>query len=187
MLSLSAANTPTTSQPAFIAETRSASGPSNPFAFCLPILDLNLDLNFMEPIPSELGLNPRRRKRTSPTTPNISHINHPFYPTLFDPFVDVGITHPPPPNASRNPSPRPSTSSAPVSASDPPPKKKRRRQALSCTECKRRKIRCDRVQPCAPCNKRGEGDKCRWHILDPVCVGLLRVLRPRHLHAHSDE
>ncbi|KAJ7348250.1 hypothetical protein DFH08DRAFT_147521 [Mycena albidolilacea] len=25
-----------------------------------------------------------------------------------------------------------------------PPKKKRRRQALSCTECKRRKIRCDR-------------------------------------------
>ncbi|GJE87033.1 hypothetical protein PsYK624_031160 [Phanerochaete sordida] len=25
-----------------------------------------------------------------------------------------------------------------------PPKKKRRRQALSCTECKRRKIKCDR-------------------------------------------
>ncbi|KAJ7088842.1 hypothetical protein B0H15DRAFT_800797 [Mycena belliarum] len=27
-----------------------------------------------------------------------------------------------------------------------PPKKKRRRQALSCTECKRRKIRCDRTE-----------------------------------------
>jgi hypothetical protein len=83
----------------------------------------------------------------------------------------------PPPSqdgSSRNHSPRLSNASAPnnqaTETTDPPPKKKRRRQALSCTECKRRKIRCDRVQPCAPCKKRGEGDKCRWHILDPVCV-----------------
>jgi len=85
--------------------------------------------------------------------------------------------------SSRNHSPRLSNSSAPArtnnnqatETTDPPPKKKRRRQALSCTECKRRKIRCDRVQPCAPCNKRGEGDKCRWHILDPVCVILFLI------------
>ena len=84
--------------------------------------------------------------------------------------------HPPQIDSSRNPSPRPSTSGLARSdlsnhgteTTEPPPKKKRRRQALSCTECKRRKIRCDRVQPCAPCNKRGEGDKCRWHILEPV-------------------
>ncbi|PVF94336.1 hypothetical protein CPB86DRAFT_49533 [Serendipita vermifera] len=54
----------------------------------------------------------------------------------------------------------------------PPPKKKRRRQALSCTECKRRKIRCDRAQPCAPCSRRGEGDKCKWNILEPVLGGI---------------
>ncbi|KAJ7491623.1 hypothetical protein B0H11DRAFT_1911888 [Mycena galericulata] len=40
-----------------------------------------------------------------------------------------------------------------VTGENEPPKKKRRRQALSCTECKRRKIRCDRTQPCAPTEK----------------------------------
>ncbi|TFK66670.1 hypothetical protein BDN72DRAFT_132692 [Pluteus cervinus] len=49
-----------------------------------------------------------------------------------------------------------------------PPKKKRRRQALSCTECKRRKIKCDRAQPCAPCTRRGEQSKCQWHIVEPI-------------------
>ncbi|OSX65517.1 hypothetical protein POSPLADRAFT_1054255, partial [Postia placenta MAD-698-R-SB12] len=49
-----------------------------------------------------------------------------------------------------------------------PPKKKRRRQALSCTECKRRKIKCDRAQPCGPCVRRGEHHKCQWHIIEPM-------------------
>ncbi|KAF9029618.1 hypothetical protein BDZ89DRAFT_1159722 [Hymenopellis radicata] len=49
-----------------------------------------------------------------------------------------------------------------------PPKKKRRRQALSCTECKRRKIRCDRNQPCAPCTRRGEQSKCVWSPAEPA-------------------
>ncbi|KAJ7750741.1 hypothetical protein DFH07DRAFT_1062085 [Mycena maculata] len=49
-----------------------------------------------------------------------------------------------------------------------PPKKKRRRQALSCTECKRRKIRCDRKQPCAPCVRRGDQAKCQWHVVESV-------------------
>lgn len=49
-----------------------------------------------------------------------------------------------------------------------PPKKKRRRQALSCTECKRRKIKCDRAQPCGPCTRRGEQNKCQWHIIEPM-------------------
>ncbi|KAJ4001305.1 hypothetical protein F5050DRAFT_1725552 [Lentinula boryana] len=59
-----------------------------------------------------------------------------------------------------------------------PPKKKRRRQALSCTvlsicttdckECKRRKIKCDRNQPCAPCTRRGEQAKCQWHVVEHV-------------------
>lgn len=49
-----------------------------------------------------------------------------------------------------------------------PVKKKRRRQALSCTECKRRKIKCDRQNPCSPCTRRGEADRCRWITQEPV-------------------
>lgn len=35
----------------------------------------------------------------------------------------------------------------------PQGKKKRRRPALSCEQCRRRKIRCDRLQPCSHCVK----------------------------------
>ncbi|KAG8951828.1 hypothetical protein FRC04_005520 [Tulasnella sp. 424] len=49
-----------------------------------------------------------------------------------------------------------------------PVKKKRRRQALSCTECKRRKIKCDRQNPCSPCTRRGEADRCRWATQEPI-------------------
>ncbi|KAH9953641.1 hypothetical protein BC827DRAFT_112947 [Russula dissimulans] len=48
------------------------------------------------------------------------------------------------------------------------PKQKRRRQALSCTECKRRKIKCDRAHPCTPCIRRGDQSKCQWHVIEPV-------------------
>ncbi|KAH8929007.1 hypothetical protein BT69DRAFT_1276671 [Atractiella rhizophila] len=41
-------------------------------------------------------------------------------------------------------------------------KKKRIRAQLSCAECKRRKIKCDRKFPCASCLKRGIGDSCHW-------------------------
>ncbi|KAF8065299.1 hypothetical protein FPV67DRAFT_1419056, partial [Lyophyllum atratum] len=35
-------------------------------------------------------------------------------------------------------------------------------------ECKRRKIKCDRTQPCAPCTRRGEQSRCQWHVVEPV-------------------
>ncbi|EMD38137.1 hypothetical protein CERSUDRAFT_104744 [Gelatoporia subvermispora B] len=35
-------------------------------------------------------------------------------------------------------------------------------------QCKRRKIKCDRTQPCGPCAKRGEHSKCQWHIVEPM-------------------
>ncbi|KAJ7237901.1 hypothetical protein B0H12DRAFT_102029 [Mycena haematopus] len=57
-----------------------------------------------------------------------------------------------------------------AAGNDEPPKKKRRRQALSCTECKRRKIRCDRAQPCGPCVKRGDQGKCQWHVVEPAIL-----------------
>lgn len=40
--------------------------------------------------------------------------------------------------------------SGPVKATPDPPRK-RRRPALSCAECRRRKIKCDRNVPCSPC------------------------------------
>ncbi|GAA5911475.1 uncharacterized protein JCM6883_005771 [Sporobolomyces salmoneus] len=47
-------------------------------------------------------------------------------------------------------------------------RKKRNRMALSCKECKRRKIKCDRTMPvCGHCSKRGRPTDCSWDILDP--------------------
>ncbi|GJN89113.1 hypothetical protein Rhopal_002087-T1 [Rhodotorula paludigena] len=48
------------------------------------------------------------------------------------------------------------------------PRKKRNRVALSCAECKRRKIKCDRVMPvCGNCTKRGRPNECSWDVFQP--------------------
>ncbi|CAE7065187.1 unnamed protein product [Rhizoctonia solani] len=60
-------------------------------------------------------------------------------------------------------------------AGDEVPKKRRRRQALSCTECKRRKIKCDRQHPCGPCVRRTEADKCHWNVVEPSDKYILRT------------
>ncbi|KAH7411177.1 hypothetical protein BKA64DRAFT_638819 [Cadophora sp. MPI-SDFR-AT-0126] len=44
--------------------------------------------------------------------------------------------------------------------------KKRKRGLLSCTECHRRKQRCDREKPCSDCKERGLPNQCRY--LTPV-------------------
>lgn len=44
---------------------------------------------------------------------------------------------------------------------DPPPRK-RRRAALSCLDCKRRKLKCDRTYPCSRCQKRGHPQTCTY-------------------------
>ncbi|KAF8757582.1 GAL4-like Zn(II)2Cys6 (or C6 zinc) binuclear cluster DNA-binding domain [Rhizoctonia solani] len=49
------------------------------------------------------------------------------------------------------------------------------RQALSCTECKRRKIKCDRQHPCGPCVRRTEADKCHWNVVEPSDKYILRT------------
>ncbi|KAF4125401.1 Fungal trans [Geosmithia morbida] len=56
------------------------------------------------------------------------------------------------------------TSASAVSGSVGPglPPKKRRRPALSCEQCRRRKIRCDRNLPCNHCVKSGAGTACRY-------------------------
>ncbi|GAA5928234.1 Zn(II)2Cys6 transcription factor [Sporobolomyces koalae] len=53
------------------------------------------------------------------------------------------------------------TSPSPAGEVDTQPKK-RTKQILSCSECKRRKIKCDRCQPCSACVKRGAPHECCW-------------------------
>ncbi|CAE6443038.1 unnamed protein product [Rhizoctonia solani] len=62
-----------------------------------------------------------------------------------------------------------------IKAGEEVPKKRRRRQALSCTECKRRKIKCDRQHPCGPCVRRTEADKCHWNVVEPSDKYVLRT------------
>ncbi|KAG8732954.1 hypothetical protein FRC12_019025 [Ceratobasidium sp. 428] len=48
-----------------------------------------------------------------------------------------------------------------MSANDQPMTKKRKRMHYACVECNRRKHKCDRKIPCAPCVQRGIADSCR--------------------------
>lgn len=43
-----------------------------------------------------------------------------------------------------------------------PNRVKRNRQPVSCVACQRRKSKCDKRHPCGACDKRGEGDGCRF-------------------------
>ncbi|GAA6002401.1 hypothetical protein JCM10207_001101 [Rhodosporidiobolus poonsookiae] len=40
-------------------------------------------------------------------------------------------------------------------------------KTVSCTECKRRKIKCDRRIPCLACCKRGDPNACKWEDVAP--------------------
>ncbi|KAJ6036787.1 hypothetical protein N7540_001066 [Penicillium herquei] len=42
----------------------------------------------------------------------------------------------------------------------PPPSRRREKPQLSCISCRRRKVRCDRLQPCSNCSIRGLGPSC---------------------------
>ncbi|KAK3386907.1 fungal-specific transcription factor domain-containing protein [Podospora didyma] len=48
-----------------------------------------------------------------------------------------------------------------------PPPKKRRRTVISCTECHRRKQKCDRNLPCTNCVSRGKQNACRYETGAP--------------------
>lgn len=49
-----------------------------------------------------------------------------------------------------------------------PPPRKRRRLIISCTECHRRKQKCDRGLPCANCMSRNKQDSCRYESGTPT-------------------
>src|SRR2546421_2065475 len=49
-----------------------------------------------------------------------------------------------------------------------PSERKRRRKALSCYDCRRRKLRCDRDYPsCSRCQKAGQADSCIYESDPP--------------------
>ncbi|RHZ55534.1 Zn(II)2Cys6 transcription factor domain-containing protein, partial [Aspergillus thermomutatus] len=63
------------------------------------------------------------------------------------------------PESSGKPNP-----SAPAGQSqpNPPPKKGKDKKIFSCHSCRRRKLKCDRFDPCGACQARGEGHLCTW-------------------------
>ncbi|KAL6858413.1 N-terminal binuclear Zn cluster-containing protein [Trichoderma novae-zelandiae] len=64
--------------------------------------------------------------------------------------------------ADRSETPESDTGSASRHGSDQPPARKRQRVRLSCLECRRRKLSCDRGFPCERCIKSGTPDRCSY-------------------------
>ena len=63
------------------------------------------------------------------------------------------------------------------------PKRKitRNRESLACTDCRRRKLKCDRCAPCGSCVKRGDNTSCTYQRFTKG----LRSERERRLQAES--
>ena len=49
----------------------------------------------------------------------------------------------------------------------PPVTNKRPRPVLSCLECRRKKLKCDRLLPCNQCNKSGQSAHCAYYNRRP--------------------
>ncbi|KAF7712295.1 Fungal Zn(2)-Cys(6) binuclear cluster domain-containing protein [Penicillium ucsense] len=49
-----------------------------------------------------------------------------------------------------------------ASQQNPAPKKGKDKKIFSCHSCRRRKLKCDRFDPCGACQARGEGHMCTW-------------------------
>jgi hypothetical protein len=62
----------------------------------------------------------------------------------------------------RSESPESDAGSANSGRGDQPPARKRQRVRLSCLECRRRKLSCDRGFPCERCIKSGTPDRCSY-------------------------
>ncbi|KAJ6617861.1 hypothetical protein B0H10DRAFT_2434258 [Mycena sp. CBHHK59/15] len=109
-------------------------------------------------LPHQTRPGPHPPAHNYPLLPNTRQL-HPYLPP---------VAPPPPPPPPPVPAAPPSDDDEHEHDDGQAPKKRRRRQPLSCTECKRRKIRCDRNQPCAPCVRRGDQPKCQWHVIEPA-------------------
>lgn len=63
-------------------------------------------------------------------------------------------------------------------SSDQPPARKRQRVRLSCLECRRRKLSCDRGFPCERCIKSGTSDRCSYEARNGDVVNAASRLPP---------
>ncbi|KJZ80454.1 hypothetical protein HIM_00304 [Hirsutella minnesotensis 3608] len=63
-------------------------------------------------------------------------------------------------------------------SSDQPPARKRQRVRLSCLECRRRKLSCDRGFPCERCIKSGTPDRCSYESRNGEVVNASSGLPP---------
>jgi hypothetical protein len=64
-------------------------------------------------------------------------------------------------------------SQSPGESTPPRPRNKRARPPISCLECRRKKLRCDRVQPCMQCKKGGREALCVF-VTKPSAPSLQR-------------
>ncbi|KAH8830901.1 hypothetical protein DL96DRAFT_1594763 [Flagelloscypha sp. PMI_526] len=67
----------------------------------------------------------------------------------------------------------------PLDGSNGKEKKRRNRQRLSCTECTKRRQKCDRQRPCGLCTSRGVTHLCRWesdYVKPPTGTDLLGTI-----------
>lgn len=65
-----------------------------------------------------------------------------------------------------------------------PPPRKRRRIIISCTECHRRKQKCDRNLPCTNCVSRNKQDSCRYETGAPTAKA---ASKPRAVRGQEDQ
>ena len=76
-----------------------------------------------------------------------------------------------------SPNSRARISASPSPGEVPPNPTKRKRKALSCYDCRRRKLRCDRAYPsCSRCRRAGQANSCSYDE---------RSLQSRHRHTES--
>ena len=61
-----------------------------------------------------------------------------------------------------------------------PPRVKRNRQALSCLDCRARKLKCDRQSPCATCLRKGHGETCIYIEVNNASLERVNGGRPQH-------
>ncbi|KAK8038957.1 fungal specific transcription factor domain-containing protein [Apiospora rasikravindrae] len=78
-----------------------------------------------------------------------------------------------------------SNGSAANEAGSKPPPRKRRRIVISCTECHRRKQKCDRKLPCTNCTSRGKESSCRYETGTPLAKDQDRVKTANGHHINN--